>query len=314
VLDTTVDLEDDIPHVAYFPSFAGIAPREPRYTPAVIRRYIGQGLPGAILRNIILDLFLANEEKRQKEKKESGTRKLKQSFLKRLRSEDPFERLQSLLQTVFSYGLNVKEFNDIYHTKITILTLRGEYRKNRFQRIQNFTPRDLMVEGSGFLQWLIVLSLTLDPRINLALLDEPDAHLHTAMQQQLLAELTELSNKFSKQILYSTHSPELIKQQDHTTIIDVNRSYPNYLNTREQKVPILVGIGTEYTPRLADLERKKKVLFIENESDAQSLRIFANTIGTPLDNGFIAWPWASSHKERKYFYLEMKKLISFIRT
>lgn len=43
-----------------------------------------------------------------------------------------------------------------------------------------------MVEGSGFLQWLSVYTLALNPSINVLLLDEPDAHLHTTLQDHLL--------------------------------------------------------------------------------------------------------------------------------
>jgi predicted ATPase len=308
-LNTNVNQDDDIPRVAYVPSFAGIVDKEPRYSPALIRRYIGQGLPGAVIRNLILDLHLDNEKKRKKEKEKSGSPKLKESFLKKLRHNDPYEHLQSLLQSVFSCGLKVKEYSDVYHTNITIHTFKGEYRNGRFQRIKNYNSRDLMVEGSGFLQWLTVLSLTLDPRIKLVLLDEPDAHLHPALQQELLIELVELSERFSKQILYSTHSSELIKHQDYKTIIDANGSNPNYLNAGERKISILAGIGSEYTPRLADLEKKKKVLFVENESDSRLLDIFSKTLGIQLDDCFVVWPWASGHKERKYFYLEMKKMM-----
>jgi hypothetical protein len=165
-----------------------------------------------------------------------------------------------------------------------------------------------MVEGSGFLQWLTVLSLSLDPDINLVLLDEPDAHLHPSLQEVLLLELNKLAINFNKQILYSTHSPELIKHQSHDCIIDTNDPHPKYLNTPEQKVALLAGIGAMYTPRLADIEKRKKILFVENESDYKIISKLASTLGQSLPMSFVYWPWASAHKERKYLFLEMKKL------
>jgi predicted ATPase len=302
-LDTNVVEDEPIPRLAYVPPFAGIVSKEPRHTKAAIRAYIGQGLAGAVLRNIILDLYNDNRKKRLDEKITKGGTKLE-----RLRSEDPFERLKLLLQKVFYYGLRIDEFNELYHTSISIDAFRGELRNNRFQRLKDYNPRDLMVEGSGFLQWLTVLSLALDPDINLVLLDEPDAHLHPSLQEVLLSELNKLANIFNKQILYSTHSPELIKHQSHDCIIDTNDSHPKYLNTPEQKVALLAGIGAMYTPRLVDVERKKKILFVENESDYQIISKMANALGRPLPMSFVCWPWASTHKERKYLFIEMKKL------
>lgn len=301
--------DEKIPRIAYVPSFAGILAKEPRYTPAMIRRFMGEGLPGAVLRNILLDLHLKNEQKRIEEKRKTGSQKLKRSFLRQLRENDPYERLQSLLQSVFSYGIRVQDFSDIYHTHITVHTYKGEIRKGRFQRIINYSPRDLMVEGSGFLQWLTVLSLTLNPSINMVLLDEPDAHLHPALQDELLRELRDISINISKQVLYSTHSSELIKHEDYARIIDANRSSPKYLKNRNQKIPLLIGIGSEYTPRLADVERYKRILFVENESDENFLRILARILATPLPESYVVWPWASGHKERKYVHLELRKII-----
>jgi predicted ATPase len=251
---------------------------------------------------------LSNVNKRKQEKEITGGTKLKNAFLRQLRETDPFEKLQSLLQKVFSYGLRIEEFNNLYHTSIRIDAFRGEIRNNRFQRIHDYTPRDLMVEGSGFLQWLTVLALALDPDINLVLLDEPDAHLHPSLQEVLLSELDNLSARFNKQILYSTHSPELIKYQPHDRIIDTNDFHPKYLNAPEQKVSLLAGIGAEYTPRLSEVRRKKKILFVENESDFNLLKIWAKKLGNPLpENNFVCWPTVSRHKERKIIFLELKK-------
>jgi hypothetical protein len=302
-LDTNLIENEPIPRLAYVPPFAGIVSKEPRHTKAAIRAYIGQGLAGAVLRNIILDLYNDNRKRRLDENITKGGAKLE-----RLRNEDPYERLKLLLQKVFYYGLRIGEFNELYHTSISINAFRGEINNNRFQRLKDYSPRDLMVEGSGFLQWLTVLSLALDPDINLVLLDEPDAHLHPSLQEVLLSELNKLATNFNKQILYSTHSPELIKYQSHDCIIDTNDSHPKYLNTPEQKVALLAGIGAMYTPRLADVEKKKKVLFVENQSDYEIISKWANMLGRSFPMSFVCWPWASTHKERKYLFIEMKKL------
>jgi hypothetical protein len=310
-METSVQENEPIPRFAYVPPFAGIVAKEPRHTKAAIRAYIGQGLAGAVLRNIIIDLYIVNRKKRSDEKRKTDGAKLSSTFLEKLRNEDPFERLQSLLQKVFSYGLRIAEFNELYHTSIRIDAFRGEVRNNRFQRLNEYNQRDLMVEGSGFLQWLPVLSISLDPDINLVLLDEPDAHLHPSLQGALLSELNNLANNFNKQILYSTHSPELIKYQPHDRIINCNDHHPKYLNSPQQKVALMAGIGAEYTPLLSDVKKRKKILFVENESDFAILKIWAKTLGRPLqEDNFVCWPTATRHKERKLIFLELKKDLS----
>ena len=64
---------------------------------------------------------------------------------------------------------------------------------SQLKRYRDFNKRDLMVEGSGFLQWLSVYVLALDPNLDVLLFDEPDAHLHCSLQDHLLENLELLS-------------------------------------------------------------------------------------------------------------------------
>jgi hypothetical protein len=51
---------DHIPRMAYLPPFAGITDREMRTSVAIRRRRIGEGLAGAVLRNVLLDMQQAS--------------------------------------------------------------------------------------------------------------------------------------------------------------------------------------------------------------------------------------------------------------
>ena len=55
---------DVIPRIAFLPPFAGISAHEQRVSGAVRRRRIGEGLAGAVLRNLLLDLQQENVRKR----------------------------------------------------------------------------------------------------------------------------------------------------------------------------------------------------------------------------------------------------------
>ena len=69
------------------------------------------------------------------------------------------------------------------------------------RRCRRYNTRDLMVEGSGFLQWLSVFALATDPDLDVLLLDEPDAHLHPSLQEQLLDSLRDVATATGKQML-----------------------------------------------------------------------------------------------------------------
>jgi predicted ATPase len=309
-LDSNIDVSTPMPRIAHVTPFAGIQAQEPRYTPAQIRRYIGQGLPGSVLRNILLDLKLTNDQKRTRAKE--GRQKLKSSFLRELRETDPFERLKTYLEQVFSYGIDVKDFNDYYHTVIRVETFLGHERRNRFVPVPNYNRRDLMVEGSGFLQWLTVLSLALDPGTTTLVLDEPDAHLHSRLQQELLFEFEELYEAYGKQILFATHSPDLIKAMPLGNVMRVEKT-PKYLSEESQRTAVLHGIGSEYAPRLHKAQTHRRVLFVENQSDAEILRIVGRTLDKPLPDNLAIWPVASRHSERVHVFQELSKEIPDLR-
>ena len=110
--------------------------------------------------------------------------KISGADLSLLRSTDPWEILLRTLGDLFQIGLTVDEFDDRYHTYLHVETFRGKMAGHTLQKAKTDSSRDLMVEGSGFLQWLSVYALALSPDVDVVLLDEPDAHLHCSLQIQ----------------------------------------------------------------------------------------------------------------------------------
>lgn len=157
-----------------------------------------------------------------------------------------------------------------------------------------------MTEGSGFLQWLSVYTYALNKDIDVLLLDEPDAHLHCSLQMLLVSKLQNFIEKNNKQILIATHSTEIIKNIPFNLIIGVNNRSCKYLGEPSQIVSILTGLGSEYNPMLASVVRTKNILFVENESDATLLKIFANTLGIEWPHNITIWPTASKHDFRSH--------------
>jgi len=296
-----------VPKVAFLPPFAGITDQESRHSQAMRSRLIGQGLSGGVIRNMLYDMWLHNRNERIRLK--DGKTKIRSSDLAALRENDPWEILLRTLGLVFSLGLSVKEFDDRYHTFLDIQTFRGEMNGQTLKKHNDDAARDLMVEGSGFLQWLSVYALALTPDVDIVLLDEPDAHLHCALQQELVNHLSQLALKKNKQVIMATHSTELIKSFDHRNICQVSKEKARYLVEQEQKIGLLAGIGTKFSPKLHDLAQKQKMLIVENDIDERLIKAWATTLGIEWPENLVTWLWSGGHKERRQLFTQLKKEI-----
>ncbi|WP_181015158.1 ATP-dependent endonuclease [Curtobacterium sp. BH-2-1-1] len=301
VAETTMHDGDRPPVLAYLPPFAGISAREERTYGALRRRRIGEGLAGAILRNLLLDMRDANTAERKRLRGEK--QKISDPDLRALRASDPWELLQQTLREVFSAEISIADFDDEYHTYIQANVVKGKVDGHLLTRHAGYNSRDLMVEGSGFLQWLSVYTLATSSSVDILLFDEPDAHLHASLQAQLVDRLRYLARRFDKQVLLATHSSEILKTTDPTDILEVRTGGKfRYLKSEEQQVGLLVGIGSTYAPRIEKVRDSKKIFFYEGTSDASVLRAIGETIGSPLPTSVALWRTSDQHKERKVLW------------
>lgn len=310
-LDTNLVMGDKTPNIAYLPTFAGISNKEQWYAKAQRDMMIGKGLAGSVLRNQIMTLYNANEKIRNERRDARG--KLSKADLEYIIENDPYEILNRVLQRTFKGVLYTKPFNPEFNTTIQINFKKGQYIGNRFDPLREFEERDIMVEGSGFLQWLSVYTFALSKNIDVLLLDEPDAHLHASLQGTLIKELDNISQRNNKQVLLATHSPEVIKSFDHERIIYIEGTSIRYMSDKTCKVKVLSGIGTEYFPLIEEITKKKRLLLVENDSDARYLEIFCNKVGQwPADN-LAVWPRADKYTERIHLYEYLRTQIPEIK-
>jgi len=300
---TPIDV--NVPQIAYLPPFAGVTDRESRLTPAMRGRLIGQGLSGGVIRNAIFELHEQNRLERLRLRE--GRTKIKNSDLENLRKTDPYEILQRTMQTIFGTELKVVPFNERYHSYLKVESAKGKMVDGKFTRFPNYNSRDLMVEGSGFLQWLSVYTLALSPEYNVVLLDEPDAHLHTLLQQQLSTELVNISELMGKQVLLATHSTDLIRSYDYAKILSLKDRKGKYLSQDEDKVGILAGVGAIHTPKLHALIESQRMLIVEGTSDERFLRAFASRSGIEWPKNLVCWAWPGKVSERKHLFVQLRK-------
>ncbi len=299
---------DKVPQIAYLPTFAGITRKEQWLPPAMRKRLIGQGLAGSVLRNEIIDFHTQNLKLRKEKKRPTG--RISKKDLKSIRETDPFEQLQNVVFDIFKGKLYPKLFNPDFQTHVSVEYRKGIKTKNTFSPYKDYTQRDIMTEGSGFLQWLSVYTFALSPNIDILLLDEPDAHLHSSLQSTLINYLKKIAKTYNKQILIATHSVELIKAAPFDKLLFVDSSGSvNYLKEEKKKTVVLSGLGNEYFPTLESIMKHKRILFVENESDATLLKL--------MTKGELEWPKnlailpkANSHKERTHIFEYLKDSIS----
>lgn len=298
VAETSLTEDTRVPVLAYLPPFAGISAREERTFGAVRRRRIGEGLAGAVLRNLLLDM--RDENARERRQLRGDRTKISDPDLRTLRATDPWEVLQQTLREVFSAEISIAEFDEEYHTYIQASVVKGKVDGYQLTRKAGYNARDLMVEGSGFLQWLSVYTLATSRNVDILLFDEPDAHLHASLQAQLVDRLDDLAKRFDKQVLLATHSPEILRSTSPSDLLEVRQGgHFRYLQLEEQKVGLVVGIGSTYAPRIEKVRDSKRILFYEGKSDISVLRELGKVVGIPIPTTIAFWQTSEQHKERK---------------
>jgi predicted ATPase len=313
---TTLSSGDRVPAVAYLPTLAGVTSREERLNGALRRRRIGEGLAGAVLRNVLLDMY--SDSFRQVQAIRASNRLVRPrskqreelaAELREFRLTDPWEKLQESLREVFACELSVEDFEVEYHTFIRVLLHKGEYRADgTFERFKNATARDLMVEGYGFLQWLSVLTLALSDETDILLLDEPDAHLHPHLQTELFRRLKEISELNGKKIAIATHSSDILKEAEAESIVGFHRGKsPRYLKDDSERAGLLSGIGSSYLPRFDRISKTGRVFFHEGTSDLTLISLVASKLGKQIDSSWVGWQTPDHHKERRLLYRALKE-------
>jgi hypothetical protein len=133
--ETNLLENDKLPTVAYLPPFAGIVSRENQMSGAERRSMIGRGLAGGVIRNLLLDMFQANQKERARLKE--GKTKIKNSDLAKLRRDDPWEILQATMARIFGLQLDIDPFNELYHSYIRVKCIKVSWDGTKFLRLAN---------------------------------------------------------------------------------------------------------------------------------------------------------------------------------
>jgi predicted ATPase len=242
--------------IVHVPPFSGIGAEETRYDRPYQDLLIGQGKPGDILRNLLLEVYKNGKEK--------------------------WDTLSREIESIFGYQL----LPPLYEGRPFILC---EYKQGLPEgkgRINK--PLDISCAGSGFHQVLTLLGFFYARPASILLLDEPDAHLHVILQKKVYDRLREIAGQQGCQLLIATHSEVLVDSSSPEKIISFLGQKPHRLieNTERDEV-------REALKRLSSLdillaEQAPGILYVEGESDINLLREWARILEHPVYDKFLA--------------------------
>jgi predicted ATPase len=231
--------------ISYLPVFSTFQTKEEKRTPLAIRNELSRGNVNAVIRNLLLAL---------KEKQEA-------------------DNLTEILKRAFSSIKNIViEFDEAAQQFIEVSYLE-EGKKKSF---------DIFSAGSGFQQFIYLFGFIFLEQPNIILLDEPDVHLHGLLQKVLFNELQNLAAKENKQIIFATHSRDLISAVPPENIIRVDDNLAHRLSDDFEIFSLLDDLGSIENMELITLQEFRRVLMVENEDDWETLQVFGDLIlGVP---------------------------------
>jgi predicted ATPase len=229
-------------NVAHVPPFSGIGVQETRYDPPYQALLVGQGKPGDILRNLLLEVY----------QQEGGV---------------SWKDLTTEIEEVFGYQLLPPKYEGLPY-------ILCEYRQAGKHKRPTL---DISSAGSGFHQVLMLLAFFYARPSSLLLLDEPDAHLHVILQKQIYDMLRSIAAKRDCQLVIATHSEVLIDGTSPDRIMSFYKS-PHRLVEDTERDQVREALKRLTAMDLLLAEDTNGILYIEGEDDFNLLKSWAKVL------------------------------------
>ncbi len=241
--------------VVHIPPFSGIGAEETGLDQEYRDLLIGQGKPGDILRNLLLEVYQNSRDTGWKD-------------------------LCGHVEDIFAYTLLPPEYAG--RPFILCEYLRGI---PEARGLGGLARLDIASAGSGFHQVLMLLAFFYAKPSTVLLLDEPDAHQHIVLQKQIYDTLRRIAAQRHCQLIIASHSevvidntsPDLILSffdKPHRIVSDVDRQQVREALKRLPAGDLLLA------------ERSNGVLYVEGQTDFDLLRGWADALGHPLRRWF----------------------------
>ena len=185
-------------NVIHVPTFSNIEREEPRRDQGLQNILIGEGRPGNILRNLLLEI----SEKRP----------------------EYWEALTNHISTLFGIELHLPTY-----TSGSQAFILCEYQEGGSSR-----TLDLSSAGSGTLQVLLLLAFLYTRKESVVLLDEPDVHQHVILQKQVYDLIRKIAHEQDGQLIIATHSEVILNSTEPSQVIDFLGNNPRPIHRRPE--------------------------------------------------------------------------------
>ena len=268
----------DIVHV---PPLSGIERDEPRRDRGMQDLLVGQGRPGEILRNLLLEIH------------ESG------------RTEN-WDKLTTHVRDLFG----IKLLEPAYAPTQPYIVC--EYREPNHRR-----PLDLSNAGSGTLQVLLLLAFLYARPATVIFLDEPDAHQHVMLQRQVHDLIRKVARDQGGQVIMATHSEVILDATEPKRVLGFLGMAPRALASESERDRVREALKRITTTELLLGRDAGGVLYVEGESDERILKEWARILDHPAQDffrrPFVHWLGGRSIREAKAHYFAMRAAVPDIR-
>lgn len=243
--------------VVHVPPLGGVQTDEEKRELGIQNRLIGEGRPGEILRNLLLQVAE--------------------------RDADGWRALVSAVEEMFQVSLLKPTFMGTYIT--------CEYNPTHAGRARQRKSLDIANAGSGFHQVLLLLAFFYARPGSVLLLDEPDAHLHVILQKDVYALVKRVASERMSQLVISTHSEVILDETDPTGIVAFTGAKPHALVNTSQKAQLKKALTRLRSLDFLLADQVGAVLYVEGDTDENILREWARVLGHPakefLDRPFV---------------------------
>jgi len=257
--------------IVHVPPLSGINRDEPRYERGMQDFLVGQGRPGDILRNLLLEVA----------------------------ENQPQENWDALVKhtsTLFKIDLQRPSYSSSKQPFIVC-----EYRDPTCSR-----PLDLSNVGSGTLQVLLLLAFLYARPATTILLDEPDAHQHIILQKQVYELIRQVARENNGQVIVATHSEVILDATEPARVLGFF-DRPRPLADRIERDRLREALKCVTTSDLLLGRGVGGVLYVESEADKRILGEWAKILGHPslcfFERPFVHWLGGRSIREaRAHFF------------
>jgi len=268
-------------NIVHVPPLSGIEREEPRRERGMQDLLVGQGRPGEILRNLLLEIA-------------------------EMEGPKGWNEFSEHIKNLFRIDLR----KPVYSSAQPFIVC--EYREEEHSR-----PLDLCNAGSGTLQVLLLFAFLYARPATVILLDEPDAHQHIILQKQVYNLLRKVARDRGGQVIVATHSEVVLNATEPERVIGFFGPAPRVLTSKTERDGLREALKRLTTTDLLLARTVGTVLYVEGETDEKILSEWARILNHPASNFFdrpcIHWLGGRSLREAREHYFAIKSAFPDIR-